>query len=330
MSKLTATAVANPNIAFIKYWGNRDNSLRLPANGSISMNLGGLNTQTCITFTPQLTADTLSLNGTPAAGKSLSRMTAFLDILRELSGSRLFASVTTENGFPTGAGIASSASAYAALATAASSALGLKLDEAGLSRLARRGSGSACRSIPGGFVEWRMGHTDADSYAVSIAPPEHWNLVDLVAVVQSQRKPVGSSEGHSLAGTSPLQQGRLAGAGARLDTCRNAILQRDFDALAQVVEADSNLMHAVMMTSRPALFYWQPESLAIMKLVPSWRRSGLPVCYTLDAGPNVHLLCLSESAEGLRQRLSAIPGVSQVLLAHPGGPAHLAEDCSLV
>jgi diphosphomevalonate decarboxylase len=330
MADFKATAVACPNIAFIKYWGNRDDTLRLPANGSISMNLGGLTTQTCVSFDPHLKTDSLSLNGTISTGKSLSRMTAFLNILRTISGKHLFAAVTTENNFPTGAGIASSASAYAALAMAASHALEIELDETGLSRLARRGSGSACRSVPGGFVEWRMGQSDTDSYAISIAPPEHWNLVDVVAVLQSERKPVGSSEGHSLAASSPLQESRLAGAAQRLDLCRNAIFTCDFEALSRVVEADSNLMHAVMMTSDPPLFYWQPSSLAIMKLVPQWRHSGLAVCYTLDAGPNVHLLCLADSAEKVSQHLSTIPGVSQVLQAPPGGPARIAEDCSLV
>jgi diphosphomevalonate decarboxylase len=293
------------------------------------MNLAGLTTQTCVTFDPGFQADTLKLNGVPAGGKSLARLAAFLDGVRRLAGKTLFASVTTENNFPTGAGIASSASAYAALALAASRALGLDLAERELSRLARLGSGSASRSIPSGFVEWQMGRTDTDSYAFSIAPPEHWALVDLVAVVQSERKPVGSSEGHSIAGSSPLQNARLSGAGRRLDACRSAIMHCDFEALGRVVELDSNLMHAVMMTSTPPLFYWQPASLAIMKQVIQWRQQGLPVCFTLDAGPNVHILCLESAAAKIHQLLLARPDVSQVFQAAPGGPTRLAEDCTL-
>jgi diphosphomevalonate decarboxylase len=329
MSDLVATAVACPNIAFIKYWGNRDDVLRLPANGSISMNLGGLTTQTCVTFDPVIKADTLTLNSAPLAGKSVARLATFLDHVRQLAGKQLYARVTTENNFPTGAGIASSASAYAALALAASQAIGLALDERGLSRLARLGSGSACRSIPGGFVEWQKGESDADSYAFSIALPEHWALADLVAVVQSERKPVGSSEGHSLAGSSPLQIARLSGAEGRLDACRRAILQRDFEALARVVELDSSLMHAVMMTSTPPLFYWQPASLALMKQVIRWRQAGNPVCFTLDAGPNVHILCPEEDAFKIRKLLLDFPGISQVLQARPGGSTRLADDCTL-
>jgi diphosphomevalonate decarboxylase len=178
-------------------------------------------------------------------------------------------------------------------------------------------------------VEWQKGESDGDSYGFSIAPSDHWALVDLVAVVQSERKAVGSSEGHALAGTSPFQEARLADAARRLDICRTAILNRDFEALAMIIELDSNLMHAVMMTSNPPIFYWQPVSLTLMRLVPQWRNSGLPVCYTVDAGPNVHVICLAEAASQIRSRLSAVPGISQVLQAPPGGPARLIDDCTL-
>jgi diphosphomevalonate decarboxylase len=329
MPDLKATAIAHPNIAFIKYWGNQDNILRLPANGSISMNLAGLTTQTCVTFDPGQEHDSLIFNGSPSIGKALLRLSSFLDVIREMAGKVIYACVTTENNFPTAAGIASSAAAFSALALAASHAIGLDLNERELSRLARRGSGSACRSIPAGFVEWQKGQSDADSYAFSIAAPDHWPLVDLIAIVQSENKPVGSSEGHSLAWSSPFQRARVAGSSDRLQTCRHAILARDFEALAGVIELESNLMHAVMMTSTPPLFYWQPASLNLMKLVPRWRKEGLPVCYTLDAGPNVHLICQAEAAVQIKTRLSNVPGVSKVIQAEPGGPARLAGDCTL-
>ncbi len=325
----SAAAQAHPNIAFIKYWGNRSDRLRLPANGSISMNLSCLVTQTCVTFDAALDSDCLVLNHTRLAGKALLRIISFLNVVRRMAGKQLFARVTSENNFPTGAGIASSASAYAALALAASRALNLDLGEAELSRLARLGSGSAARSVPGGFVEWQAGQDDASSFAFSIAPPDHWDLVDVIAIVANEHKPVGSTEGHHLAASSPLQAARLASAPQRLEVCRQAILQRDFFALAEITELDSNLMHAVMMTSRPPLFYWQPASLALMKLVPLWRRAGLPVCYTLDAGPNVHLICSSSSVQAVQAALEGIPGVLRTILAHPGGPAHLVEGCTI-
>lgn len=323
MSKSAATALAHPNIAFIKYWGNRDNLLRLPANGSISMNLAGLYTRTTVIFDPTISVDTLTLNGTPAFGPGLQRVSAMLDRVRQMAGLHQHARVESENNFPMGAGIASSASAFAALALAASSAAGLALSEPELSRLARSGSGSACRSIPGGFVEWQAGESDADSYAFSIAAPEHWNLVDCVAVVSHSHKHTGSTEGHALADTSPLQAARVADAPRRLALCRQAILKRDFAAFAEVVEQDSNLMHAVMITSHPPLLYWQLSTISVMHFVQTWRLAGLPVCYTIDAGPNVHVLCLAESQERVVSRLKEVPGVLDVLTAAPGGPARL-------
>jgi diphosphomevalonate decarboxylase len=325
MTTLTATAIANPNIAFIKYWGNCEPEARIPANGSISMNLGGLETRTTVTFDAFLASDDLILNGETAGGAALGRVSEFLNRVRLMAGINHFARVESENNFPMGAGIASSASAFAALALAASSATGLDLDEAALSRLARSGSGSACRSVPAGFVEWLADGCDPDSWAVSIATPEHWGLRDCVAVISREHKPTGSTEGHALAHTSPLQIARVDGAPARLTQCREAILKRDFESFAEVTELDNNLMHAVMMTSRPQLLYWQPATIAIMKAVQAWRGEGLAVCYTVDAGPNVHVICEQAVQEQVGARLRQIPGVQDVLVAYPGGPARLAS-----
>ncbi|MEW6284691.1 MAG: diphosphomevalonate decarboxylase [Chloroflexota bacterium] len=324
-SNPTATAVAFANIAFIKYWGNRDHALRLPMNGSISMNLDGLFTRTTVSFQPSLPFDELVINGREVTGPGLERVSAILDLIRGMAGIGERAEVITENNFPSGAGIASSASAFAALALAGSRAAGLTLSEAELSRLARRGSGSAARSIPSGFVEWQAGTGDEDSFAFSIAPPEHWQLVDCIAIVSAAHKKTGSTEGHALAPTSPLQAARVADAPRRLDLCRSAILNRDFDAFAAIVELDSDMMHAVMMTSSPALHYWQPASLSVMQAVRQWRGEGLPVCYTVDAGPNVHVLCPQTEAQVVERKLREIAGVSNVLVAKVGGAAKIVN-----
>ena len=324
----TATAISNPNIAFIKYWGNRDERLVLPQNPSLSMNLDGLYARTSVTFHRGMQFDTLTINAEPAAAAALNRVSRFLDSVRALAGTSLHAQVESVVNFPIGAGIASSAAAFAALSLAAAAAAGLDLSEKDLSRLARLGSGSAARSVPGGFVEWQTGTGDADSYAFSIAPASHWDLVDCIAIAAAGQKPVGSSEGHTLAGSSLLQPVRVASAPHRLENARAAILARDFPALAEVIELDSNLMHAVMITSRPSLLYWEPASIEIMKSVQKWRAGGLPCCYTLDAGPNVHVLCPAQHASQVAAQLRAIPGVSQVLSAHPGGPAVLLADPS--
>ena len=323
MSPNSATAVASPNIAFIKYWGNTDDTLRLPVNGSISMNLAGLQTTTTVEFQSELKKDLLTLNKLEMTGTPLDRVTRFLDHVRNLSGIHLYARVISGNNFPTGAGIASSAAAFAALALAASMAAGLDLSEKDLSRLARRGSGSASRSIPTGFVEWLTGSSDETSYSVSIAPPAHWNLVDCIAVVEAGQKTTGSTEGHFLASTSLLQPARVADTPRRLSICRRAIQERDFATFAEMVELDSNMMHAVMMTSHPALFYWEPASIQIMKAVVDWRKEGLPACYTLDAGPNVHVLCPEDFVSQVSERLFAFNSVKSILTAAVGTGASL-------
>jgi diphosphomevalonate decarboxylase len=322
----TATAQASPNIAFIKYWGNRDNSLRIPVNGSISMNLDELFTRTTVSFQPSLPYDELIINGHDVAGAGRERVSYILDIIRGMANIPDRAEVMTENNFPSGAGIASSASAFAALALAGTTAAGLSLGERDLSRLARRGSGSAARSVPGGFVEWQAGESDEDSFAFSIAGPSHWNLVDCVAIVSASHKKTGSTEGHSIAPTSPLQTARLADAPRRLELCRSAILNCDFDAFASIVELDSDMMHSVMMTSTPALHYWKPASLEVMDRVRAWRAEGLPACYTVDAGPNIHVICPESEAHTIDKRLRDIPGVQDVLVARPGGPAQLIAN----
>jgi diphosphomevalonate decarboxylase len=319
------TAVANANIAFIKYWGNRDDKLRLPANPSLSMNLAGLETETTVDFADGLDHDEVIIGGEPQTGLPRDRVAAHLDIIRARAGLQKFARVQSSNNFPSGAGIASSASAFAALTLAAASAAGLNLTEPELSALARLGSGSAARSIPGGFVEWAAGQDGPPeaSYAFSIAPPEHWDLVDVIAVVSQKQKSVSSTSGHVLARTSPLQDARVAGAAGRLQRCRDALLAKDFARFAELVEADSNLMHAVMLTSNPPIIYWEPITLAIMKSVRRWRAEDLPVCFTIDAGPNVHCLCPAQAAPEVERRLRSNLDVTRILLAKPGGPAYL-------
>ena len=232
----------------------------------------------------------------------------------------------SENNFPTGAGIASSASAFAALALAASKAAGLDLPEAELSRLARRGSGSACRSIPGGFVEWQSGTGDEDSFAVSISPPDHWALADCIAVVSAEHKPTGSTEGHALAGTSPLQNARVADAPRRLDVCREAILNRDFNMLAEIIEHD-----------------FEPDARRDDDLAPGIVLLG--ACHAEGDGRRPHVAqetacrpltpstqvrtCTSSARrkqlQDIRDRLSALPGVSRVLTAGVGGAAQVVK-----
>jgi diphosphomevalonate decarboxylase len=323
-SERRATALAHPNIAFIKYWGNENDTLRLPSNSSLSMNLGSLHTITTVTFEENLIIDELVINNEPVTGPALARVTAHLDLVRTQAGLKIPARVESKNNFPMGSGIASSASAFAALSVAAAAAAGLSLDEAALSRLARRGSGSASRSIPAGYCQWVTGN-DETSIAASIASPEYWDLRDVIVIASQAHKSIGSSDGHRLAKTASLQAARVAGAETRLKTCREALLARDLSAMGPVIEEDAVMMHAVMMSSRPPLYYWNTVTMDLIQATQQWRAEGLPVYFTIDAGPNVHLICEAADAETVETEARKIPGVKNVLTSGPGGPARLVD-----
>jgi len=320
-----ATAVGCANIALVKYWGNADQRLRLPANASLSMNMAGLTSTTTVEFDATLATDEILLDGRPLVADGRVRVVEHLDRVRKLAGLGERARVVSRNSFPSGAGLASSAAGFAALTLAATSASGLTLSPRELSALARLGSGSACRSVPGGFVEWRPAARHEDSYGISIAPADHWALADVIAIVAPEHKEVGSTSGHALADTSPLQAARVESTAARFEACKAAVLARDFERLAPVVELEALTMHAVMLTSTPPLLYWAPATLRLMEGVQAWRAEGLPVAFTIDAGPNVHCLCPLEVAGQVEERLQSVPGVQQVMRATPGGPARLVE-----
>jgi diphosphomevalonate decarboxylase len=319
---LQATAMAHPNIAFIKYWGNTDDELVLPANSSLSMNMAYFRTETTVAFDETLSGDELYINHQPVAGPALTRVTNLLNLVRQQAGLVAAARINSHSNVPMGSGIASSAAAFAALAVAGAAAAGLKLSEADLSRLARRGSGSASRSVPGGYCQWNTGN-DQDSVAVSIAPADHWNLRDVVAIVSQAHKSVGSSGGHRLAGTSSLQAARVDGTQRRLTLCREALLARDLARMGPVMEEDAIIMHGVMMSSHPPLYYWNPTTMALILAAPEWRAAGLPVYFTIDAGPNVHFICEAEHADAVAAEIRKIPGVQDVVISGPGQAARL-------
>lgn len=319
----TYTALAHPNIAFIKYWGNRDDRLRIPSNGSISMNLDGLATETTVQFDPTLSSDRVEINGKTADANSTRRVSNHLDLVRHLSGIQTRATIISRNNFPMGAGIASSASAFAALSLAASKAAGLDLSPKALSCLARRGSGSACRSIPDGIVEWHAGTSDSDSFADQLIAIDYWDLVDCLTIISDSHKPVGSSEGHKLTDSSPLQAIRLTDASRRIILCRQAIFSRDFEAFSLIVEQDSNLMHSVMCTSVPNLIYWSNNSYTVISAVLELRKKGIEACYTLDAGSNVHVITLKSKINLVEAYLNQIRGVLRIVIASVGSGAHL-------
>jgi diphosphomevalonate decarboxylase len=331
---LQVTAVAHPNLALVKYWGNADEALNLPANSSISINLGGARTTTSAVFVPGRKEDGVTLDGRAARGETHERVVRHLDRVRHLAGIDSRALVASHNDFPASAGIASSASAFAALSLAASQAASLNLDERQLSILARKGSGSASRSIPGGFVEWEAGDSDETSYARQIAPPAHWDLRITTVILDERAKGVSSSRGHQVSGTSPFYRARLDALPKTLSAVRQALLARDFHTLGHAVEREAVSMHVVAMTShlkdRPwlsGIYYWQPGTLTLIHAVQEWRRQGLEVYFTIDAGHNVHLLCEGEHQAALERRLEdeLRRVIKRYLVSEPGRGAWITK-----
>lgn len=322
---MKATAIAPANIAFIKYWGRKDEVLRLPTNGSISMNLSNLLTATTVEFSPDYKVDSVIING-KQEDLAESKVVKHLDRIRKFANIIDKAKVVSENNFPMSTGLSSSASGFAALTIAGAKAAGLTLSEKELSILARQGSGSACRSIPDGFVEWLDGDTSETSYAVSLFPPEYWDIVDIVAIVSIGKKEVSTTEGQKLFSTSPFYSPRLGHIKEKIERIKTFIKEKNFLAFGELIEAEALELHAIMLTSLPSLIYLLPETLRLMRLVKVWRSHGLPVYFTISTGQNIHLMCEKKDTEQVVAKLKAVEDVKQIIVNTPAKGARLISE----
>jgi diphosphomevalonate decarboxylase len=323
MSAVGTTARANVNVALVKYWGKRDPALNLPATGSISLTLDGLGVEARVAFGG--VADRLEIDGAPAVGDEAVRLARFLDLVRAEAARAEAATVVTRSTVPRGIGLASSSAAFAALALAGSRAAGLRLEPPALSALARRGSGSAARSVFGGFVEWRRGERadGRDSVAEPLAPPGHWDLRVVVAVTSTVPKAVSSRDGMTRAAASPLYPAWVAGAEADLAEARAAIRSRDLEALGLLAEHSALKMHAVGLAARPPLLYWRGATVECLHRLWALRAEGTAAFATIDAGPQVKALCAPVDAPRVAAALRDVPGVERVLTCAPGGGAEV-------
>jgi diphosphomevalonate decarboxylase len=322
---MQATAQAQPNIALVKYWGKRDAALNLPAAGSLSITLDALHTRTRVRFDDALDADDITLNGERDAAQS-RKISVFLDLFRARAGIVTRALVESGNDFPTGAGLASSASGFAALAVATDRSLGLDLDPRELSMLARRGSGSAARSILGGFVEMAPGTRDdgQDAFASPLLDASSWPLKVVVAITSRKKKAVDSRAGMETSQrTSPYYRDWIATVQGDLNAARSAVQTRDFEKLSVVSEASCLAMHAVMLATRPALIYWNGATLDCIQCIRALRLRGIGVFYTVDAGPQVKAVCLPDDAAGVAEALRDVAGVEDVLVSGLGEGARI-------
>jgi diphosphomevalonate decarboxylase len=338
---LSATAEAPSNLAFVKYWGKSDAELRIPTNNSISVNLSDAKTITSVEFDPDFEKDILIIknsNKQPETEFS-NRLFRHIDRIRNIAGISYKAKVHTRNTFPSGVGIASSASGFAALTVATCAALEVQLSEKEISELARLGSGSACRSIPDGFTEWIATDKENRSYAVQLAPPSHWDITIITVVVSSQTKQISSTTGHALATASPFFPSRLATMPLRLDSVRSAILDKDFQSFGRQTEMEAISFHTVAMTSpiqmengwKSGAYYWLPDSLELMLAVQDWRSNGLEVYFTLDAGPTVHIICLNKDLTRVVAAVNNLESLQpnrkwEILVNSPANGTHLTKS----
>ena len=315
---MKATATAPSNIAFIKYWGKKDEVLKIPENGSISMNLSNLITTTTVEFDPKYKKDLITINN-KSNKQEENRIIKHLNLIKKKANINLKAKVVSINNFPAGTGLSSSASGFAALTFATSKALGLNLDEKELSILARQGSGSACRSIPDGFVEW------VGEGAKSLHPPDYWKIIDVVAIVSREKKDIPSTDGQKLATTSPFFKTRLNNINKKISQFKESLKTKNFTQFGQIIEGEALELHAIMLTSTPSLIYWQPETIKLMKLVKKWRSENLEVYFTVNTGQDIHLIVEEKNTEQLIKKLEKIKEIKKIIVNQPAVGSRLTE-----
>lgn len=325
------TVQAPANIAFIKYWGNNEDNL--PLNNSISMTLSRCQTTTTVKLAEELAEDVVELQGNDGTYRKLSQETIkekkayeHINRIRMIAGVTTKLHVKSTNSFPTDAGIASSASGFSALTAGVLLAYGLREifeDKLQLSKLVRlSGSGSAARSVYGGYVELLAHMNHDNSYAVQLADEHHWDIADVIAIIKTKSKETPTSEGHRSAVTSPYFETRLNEMQQRIIATRDAIRERDIEKLGRAIEADTISMHAIMMTSVPPLFYWESGTIEIIKHVREWRKGGLGAFFSIDAGANVHVICEKKDAEEVQKKLTGLPHVQKTIMNAPTQGVH--------
>ncbi len=329
---LAALARAHSNIALVKYWGKVPAPGNLPAVPSLSLTLDAMSTQTLVRFDEALASDRILYNGTEARESEHARIVTLLDRVRAASGCRLAAYVETANDFPTAAGLASSASGFAALALAATRAARLTWAHDKISDLARQSSASAARSLFGGFTTLRAG-TEATRFlpAEPLLAPAAWDVALTVAVTTSGPKSIGSSEAmRATAATSPYYEAWVRHAPSLFERARKAVLERDLEALGEVMEASALAMHASMMAARPAILYFQPATLTVLERVRALRAEGVQAYATMDAGPHVKILSMRADAERIARAIEDTRAVVRIITARPGPAAHeeALEPCA--
>lgn len=321
---MKASARAHTNIALVKYWGKKDPQLIIPQTDSLSLTLDKFFTDTTVEFIESLKQDELIIDGQAIAPQKMTKVTAVLDQVRLLSHQQHFAKVVSKNNVPMAAGLASSASAFAALALAASTAAELHLSPRDLSRLARRGSGSATRSIFGGLVEWHAGVDDASSYAEPIMEQVDFGIEMIAILIDTKQKKVSSRGGMQLSvTTSPFYPTWRKVVADDMQAMKVAIFNRDINQMGHIAEENAMRMHALTMSADPAYTYFEGATIKAINLIKGLREQGINCYYTMDAGPNVKVIYDHQDRQRIIDKLAPVFGNDHLIIAQPGPGAHL-------
>ncbi|MBU0975146.1 diphosphomevalonate decarboxylase [Patescibacteria group bacterium] len=334
MESNKSTVKASSDIALVKYWGKKDEVLRLPENGSVSIKLEGLDTITTVEFSDSFLSDELSISGESIEtdSREAKRVFKHLDRIRKmakqqgLKSAGFFAKVVSKNSFPRSTGLSSSGSGMATLTFAAVKAIGLELNEKELSILSRQASGTACRCAVGGYVEWLDGDTSETSYSKTIFDKTYWDIRDIVAVVDYGKKKISSTEGHTLAGSSIFFEVRQKNIKQKIGDTKKFIEKKDFSALGSLVEAECLEFHSILLTSKPPMVLWYPGTMQIIHEVQKMRTEGIECYFTINTGFNVHVLTLPEFEVKVQKRLDSLDLVKKTLTARVGGKPEYLEE----
>ena len=322
------TIQSSTDIALVKYWGKKDEILRLPENGSVSMVLSGTDTVTTVEFQPNLNEDEITIEGKKLRNSDAeaARVVKHLDRIRALADVNTYAKVVSKNTFPKGTGLSSSGSGMSALTFAATKAIGLEMTERELSILSRQASGTACRSSCGGFVEWKDGDTSETSYSETIFPASHWDLRSVVAVVDEGMKKISSTEGHTTAQSSKFFAVRQKEIAQKIQDVKKALAEKNFPVLGDLIEKECLEFHSILLTSHPPLITWYPGTLQVMHAVQALREDGIEAYFTINTGFNVHVITLPEFQDEVEKRLGSLSLVQKTLRAKVGeGPREITE-----
>lgn len=321
---MKASAKASGNIAFIKYWGKKDSKLNLPFSSTLSVSLDNIYTTTTVEFSEKFKKDFIEIDDETKHTEQ-DRLTKHLDNIRKLAKTKLFAKVVSKNNFPNSSGLASSASGFAALSLAGTKALGLNLNQKELSILSRLGSGSAARSIPDGFVEWKRGKNHQSSYAHSIFPPEHWDLSAIIVMITKEKKSVSTTAGHGITTSSPFFSLRIKNLGKRVEQMKLAIKSKDIKKFGEILEEECLEFVSMSLTATPYIIYWEPATVRIMKLCQKLREDGLTPYFTMDAGPQPVIYCLKKDAKKIAAKLNKTEGVIKTIICNPSSGTKLTD-----